>query len=41
MPFMVRTLPAMRLLPVWAFDELADVFGITRSMDEFTGRRGA
>ena len=38
MPWMVRTLPAMRLLPVWAFDEIADVFGITRSMDEFTGR---
>ena len=38
MPFMVRTLPAMRLLPVWAFDRLADCFGITVAMDEFTGR---
>jgi len=38
MPFMVRTLPAMRLLPVWAFDVLADFFGVTRAMDEFTGR---
>ena len=28
MPFMVRTLPAMRLLPVWAFDRLADFFGV-------------
>jgi len=38
MPFMVRTLPAMRLLPVWAFDALAGFFGVTSSMDEFTGR---
>ena len=28
----------MRLLPVWAFDGLADFFGITVAMDEFTGR---
>lgn len=38
MPWMVRTVPAMRLLPVWAFDRLADFFGITMAMDEFTGR---
>ena len=38
LPFMVRTLPAMRLLPVWAFDRLADFFGVTTAMDEFTGR---
>ena len=38
MPLMVRSLPAMRLLPVWAFDRVADFFGLTRSMDEFTGR---
>jgi len=38
MPLMVRTLPLMRLLPVWAFDGLADFFGITAAMDEFTGR---
>jgi all-trans-retinol dehydrogenase (NAD+) len=38
MPWMVRTLPLMRLLPVWAFDGLADFFGITMAMDEFTGR---
>jgi all-trans-retinol dehydrogenase (NAD+) len=38
MPFMVRTLPAMRLLPVWAFDRLADFFGVTAAMDGFTGR---
>jgi len=40
MPPLVRTLPAMRLLPVWAFDLLAGFFGITKSMDEFTGRGG-
>ena len=39
LPFMVRTLPAMRLLPGWAFDRLADVFGVTSNMDGFTGRR--
>jgi all-trans-retinol dehydrogenase (NAD+) len=38
MPWMVRTLPLMRLLPVRAFDGLADFFGITMAMDEFTGR---
>jgi all-trans-retinol dehydrogenase (NAD+) len=39
LPFMVRTLPAMRLLPVWAFDRVADFFGVTVAMDEFTGRQ--
>ena len=38
LPWMVRTLPLMRMLPVWAFDGLADFFGITAAMDEFTGR---
>jgi len=38
MPFMVRMLPLMRLLPVPAFDVLAEFFGITHCMDEFTGR---
>ena len=41
MPWMVHTLPAMRLLPVGVFDTLADFFGITTAMDEFTGREGA
>ncbi len=40
-PWMVRTLPAMRLLPVAAFDRLAAVFGLTTAMDEFRGREGA
>jgi hypothetical protein len=35
---MVRTLPAMRLLPVWAFDLTAELFGLTKSMEHFTGR---
>lgn len=38
MPFMVRTLPALRLLPVWAFDRAADFFGLNDAMDGFTGR---
>ncbi len=38
MPWMVSTLPAMRVLPVWAFDLLADLFGLNNAMDTFTGR---
>jgi all-trans-retinol dehydrogenase (NAD+) len=38
MPFMVRTMPLMRLLPVPAFDWVADFLGIARAMDEFVGR---
>lgn len=38
MPFMVSSLPALRLLPVWAFDQLADFFGLNNAMDSFTGR---
>lgn len=38
MPPMVRTLPALRLLPVRAFDQLADFFGLNNAMDAFTGR---
>ena len=41
MPFMVSTLPAMRLLPVWAFDQLTDLFGLNNAMDAFTGRAPA
>ena len=39
MPWMVRTLPAMRLLPVPVFDRLAELFGLTVAMDEFRGRQ--
>jgi all-trans-retinol dehydrogenase (NAD+) len=38
MPWMVRTLPALRLLPVPLFDRVADLFGVNACMDEFTGR---
>lgn len=41
MPFMVNTLPAMRLLPVRAFDRLTDFFGLNDAMDAFTGRAPA
>ena len=37
MPFMVSTLPALRLLPVWAFDQLADFFGLNNAMDALHG----
>jgi hypothetical protein len=30
----------MRMLPVPVFDWIADFLGVTRSMDEFTGRTG-
>lgn len=38
MPFIVNLVPALRLLPVDAFDRLADFFGINASMEEFVGR---
>jgi all-trans-retinol dehydrogenase (NAD+) len=38
MPWMVRTLPALRLLPVPVFDRVADLFGVNACMDDFTGR---
>ena len=41
MPLMVSTLPMMRMLPVWAFDQLADFFGLNNAMDAFTGRAPA
>jgi all-trans-retinol dehydrogenase (NAD+) len=41
MPWMVSTLPMMRMLPVWAFDQLADFFGLNNAMDLFTGRAAA
>jgi all-trans-retinol dehydrogenase (NAD+) len=40
MPPLVRTVPLMRMLPVPVFDWIADFLGVTRSMDEFTGRTG-
>jgi len=41
MPMMVSTLPMMRMLPVWAFDQVADFFGLNNAMDAFTGRAPA
>ncbi len=40
LPPLVRIMPALRLLPVPAFDAVLDVFGINRGMDAFTGRPG-
>jgi hypothetical protein len=31
----------LRLLPVWAFDQLTDFFGLNNAMDAFTGRAPA
>jgi all-trans-retinol dehydrogenase (NAD+) len=41
LPWVVRTIWLGRLvLPVAAFDAVTDFLGVTRSMDEFTGRAG-
>lgn len=37
-PPMVRTVPMLRVLPVRAFDAVADFFGINHTMDHFVGR---
>ena len=39
LPPFVRLLPVTRVLPVRAFDALADFLGVNRSMSQFTGRR--
>jgi all-trans-retinol dehydrogenase (NAD+) len=39
MPFMVRLVPMLRILPVRCFDRVLDFFGINVSMDPFAGRR--
>jgi all-trans-retinol dehydrogenase (NAD+) len=38
LPPAVATLPLLRSLPVGAFDRVAGVLGVNRTMDEFTGR---
>ena len=38
LPPLVRLLPVLRALPAPVFDRLADLVGINRSMDHFTGR---
>lgn len=40
LPWFVYTTWLVRLLPVPVFDRLMDFFGVTKSMDEFTGRAG-
>ncbi|MHC6592707.1 SDR family oxidoreductase [Arthrobacter sp. C152] len=40
LPPVVNLLPALRVLPVGVFDRLMDAFGVNRTMDHFTGRRG-
>jgi all-trans-retinol dehydrogenase (NAD+) len=39
LPRFVYVAPAMRLLPTRWFDRLVEFFGVSRSMDEFRGRR--
>jgi all-trans-retinol dehydrogenase (NAD+) len=38
MPFLVKTLPLLRLLPIAWFDAISNVMGINVAMDEFVGR---
>jgi all-trans-retinol dehydrogenase (NAD+) len=38
MPPLIATVPLMRMLPVRAFDWIANFLGVNASMDEFTGR---
>lgn len=40
MPWMVRTVPLMRVLPPRLFDRVMDLFGMNHAMERFTGRSG-
>jgi all-trans-retinol dehydrogenase (NAD+) len=40
LPWAVRLIPLMRMLPPTMFDRVADLLGVNSSMDEFTGRSG-
>lgn len=40
MPRFVLTSYAARLLPMWLFDSIMNFLGVSKSMDEFTGRPG-
>lgn len=40
MPPLARAVPALRVLPVAAFDAVVDLFGINHTMDHFVGRQG-
>jgi all-trans-retinol dehydrogenase (NAD+) len=39
MPWIVYTVPLLRLLPVSWFDAIATFLGINNTMDEFVGRQ--
>ncbi len=39
MPRLVYSVPVLRALPTFLFDAVARLFGISASMDDFTGRR--
>ena len=38
MPFVVHTVPVMRLLPLPVFERVAESFAVTGAMGEFAGR---
>lgn len=40
LPRFVYSVFLLKLFPVWLMDVIADFFGITHAMDQFTGRRG-
>ncbi len=40
MPWLVKTIPPLRVLPTAVFDAIADFLGANTSMDEFVGRTG-
>jgi all-trans-retinol dehydrogenase (NAD+) len=41
MPFSVKLMPLMRMLPVPVFDAIANLLGVNVSMEEFVGRHAA
>ena len=41
MPYLVYTIPLLRLMPVWVFDRIANFLGINVSMEDFKGRRNS
>jgi len=41
MPGFVGVVPFLRATPVWFFDAVADILGMKKGMDEFTGRRAS
>lgn len=40
MPWLVKTVPPLRVVPTSLFDAIADVLGVNTSMDDFVGRAG-